>query len=110
MNRHRITRGLIPPYLSQSRVRGRVSLHRWISVYASVTRFFSHSTLNGDGVGKALLRIVSMCRPCSRAHGVSFHQDKIMLWINASAISGECPRMVAHSSFGNSLVILPTSP
>ena len=44
------------------------------------------------------------------AHGVSFHQDKIMLWINASATSGECPRMVAHTSFGNNLVILPTSP
>ena len=70
----------------------------------------SYSGPNGDGVGKALLRIVSMCRPCSGGHGFSFHQDKIMLWINASATSGECPRMVAHTSFGNSLVILPTSP
>ena len=26
-----------------------------------------------------------------------------MLWINASATSGEWPRMVAHSSFGMSL-------
>ena len=33
-----------------------------------------------------------------------------MLWINASATSGECPRMVAHSSFGISFVFLPTSP
>ena len=44
------------------------------------------------------------------ARGVSFHQARIMLWINASATSGECPRIVAHSSFGSSLVILPTSP
>ena len=42
--------------------------------------------------------------------GISFHQDKIMLWINASATSGEWPRMAAHSSFGISLVFLPTSP
>ena len=42
--------------------------------------------------------------------GTSFHQARIMLWINASATSGEWPRMVAHSSFGNSLVLLPTSP
>ena len=39
---------------------------------------------------------------------VTFQGVKIMLWINASATSGECPRMVAHSSFGMSLVFLPT--
>ncbi len=33
---------------------------------------------------------------------------KIMLWINASATSGEWPRMVAHSSSDMSLVFLPT--
>ncbi len=38
----------------------------------------------------------------------SFHGVRIMLWINASATSGEWPRMVAHSSFGMSLVFLPT--
>ncbi len=31
-----------------------------------------------------------------------------MLWINASATSGEWPRMVAHSSLGMSLDFLPT--
>src|SRR5271157_808006 len=43
-------------------------------------------------------------------HGVSFHEVRIMLWINASATSGEWPRMVAHSSFGMSLHFLPTRP
>src|SRR5208337_2626520 len=46
----------------------------------------------------------------SNAHAVSFHEVRIMLWINASATLGECPRMVAHSSFGMSLHFLPTRP
>src|SRR5271157_3997952 len=41
---------------------------------------------------------------------VTFHGVKIILWINASATSGEWPRIVAHSSFGNSLLFLPTRP
>ena len=38
------------------------------------------------------------------------HHVKIMLWISASATSGEWPRMVAHTSLGISLDFLPTRP
>ena len=51
----------------------------------------------------------SIAFPCLIGQ-IPIGEARIMLWINASATSGECPRMVAHSSFGNSLVLLPTSP
>ena len=38
------------------------------------------------------------------------HHVKIMLWMSASATSGEWPRIVAHTSLGISLDFLPTRP
>jgi hypothetical protein len=40
---------------------------------------------------------------------VTFHGVKIMLWMNASATSGEWPRQAVHSSLGMSLLFLPTT-
>src|SRR5271166_1641620 len=69
---------------------------------------------NTDDLQPVNPRLWVACGRCERkplqGYGTSFHQARIMLWINASATSGECPRIVAHTSFGNSLVILPTSP
>jgi len=50
---------------------------------------------------------------CSSLHStrlapVTFHVVKIMLWMSVSAASGEWPRQAAHSSFGMSLLFLPT--
>jgi len=66
---------------------------RWNPILAAVSRQESMKP------SIALLFLIS---------GVSFHGVKIMLWIKASAASGERPRMAAHSSFGISLVFLPT--
>ena len=50
------------------------------------------------------------CAVTERTHtAVSPHAARSMLWISASAPSGEWPRMVDHWSLGVSLVLWPTA-
>ena len=47
-------------------------------------------------------------RPFLGIRGASIHGGSSLLWISASATSGERPRMVDHWSLGISLVLQPT--